>query len=196
MKTLLIKQAIFLPVVYFCFLIIAGFFANDYSHWGQHASELGINSSKSAVVLFQFGIILTSISLFLLAFGLLLHFKFQFLLSSILVFAFGVTFVFGAIYPITSPWHGLYGFGLFIMLLPFVFLYELKNLIPQRSVHWISVAAGFLMFFYLWSMIARIDPVNLRGLTQRLFGIIVFGWLSFISFQLYQFIKRSGAKEN
>lgn len=196
MKTLLIKQGIFLPVIYFGVLIIAGFFADDYTHWGQHASELGINASRSAVVIFQFGIILTSISLFLLAFGLLLNFRYQFLLTSVLVFAFGVTFVFGAIYPITSPWHGLYGFGLFIMLLPFVFLYEMKSLIPKKSIHKISVAAGFLMFFYLWLMIARLDPVAFRGLTQRLFGIIVFGWLSFISFQLYQIMNRSGAKEN
>ncbi|MFO7829776.1 MAG: hypothetical protein R6V23_14220 [Bacteroidales bacterium] len=66
MKHLLIKQAIFLPVIYFGFIIIAGFFAKDYSYLGQHASELGINSSKSAVILFKTGILLTSISLFTL----------------------------------------------------------------------------------------------------------------------------------
>jgi hypothetical protein len=191
MKQFLIKQAILLPIIYFGSIIIAGLFANDYSHWGQHASELGINSSKSAVILFQIGIILTSISLFLLALGLLLNFKKRFLISSILVFAFGVTFIFGAIYRINSPWHGFYGLGLFIMILPFVFLYELNNLISNSTIHKISIIAGFLMFFYLWSMIARLDPINYRGLTQRLFGIVVFGWFSFISYRLNELIKES-----
>ena len=196
MKQLLIKQAIFLPIIYFGSIIISGFFANEYSHLGQHASELGINSSKSAVTLFQIGIILTSISLFLLALGLLINFKNRFLISSILVFAFGVTFIFGAIYPINSPLHGIYGFGLFIMILPFVFMYEFNNLINNRTIHRISILAGFLMFFYLWSMIARIDPVNYRGLTQRLFGIVVFGWFSFISYQLNEVIKKKSHNIN
>lgn len=191
MKQFLIKQAIFLPIIYFGSIIIAGLFANDYNHWGQHASELGINSSKSAVILFQIGIVLTSISLFLLAFGLLLNFKSRFSISSILVFAFGVTFIFGAIYPINSPWHGFYGLGLFIMILPFVFLYELNNLISNRTIHTISIIVGFLMFFYLWSMIARLDPINYRGLTQRLFGIVVFGWFSFISYRLNEWTKKT-----
>lgn len=190
MKQLLIKQAVFLPIIYFASIIIAGFFANDYSHWGQHASELGISSSKTAVILFQIGIILTSTSLFLLALGLLINFKNRFLISSILVFAFGVTFIFGAIYPINSPWHGFYGLGLFIMILPFVFLYELNNLINNRTIYKLSIAAGFIMFFYLWSMVARLDPVNYRGLTQRLFGIVVFGWFSFISYRLNELLKK------
>lgn len=191
MRQLLIKQAIFLPIIYFGSIVIAGLFATDYSHLGQHASELGINSSNSAVILFQIGIILTSLSLFLLALGLLLNFKKRFSISSILIFAFGVTFIFGAIYPINSPWHGFYGLGLFIMILPFVFLYELNNLINNRTIHIISIVAGFLMFFYLWSMIAGLDPVNYRGLTQRSFGIIVFGWFSYISYRLNKLIKES-----
>jgi len=190
-KQLLIKQAIFLPIIYFGSIIISGFFANEYSHLGQHASELGINSSKSAVILFQAGIVLTSISLFLLALGLLLNFKNRFLITSILVFAFGVTFIFGAIYPINSPWHGFYGFGLFIMILPFVFLYEFNNLINNITIHRISIVTGFLMFFYLWLMISRLDPINYRGLTQRLFGIVVFGWFSYISYRLNKLTKES-----
>lgn len=189
MRHLLIKQAIFLPVIYFGFIIVAGLFADDYSHFGQHASELGINPSKIAVVLFKAGIIATSLSLFLLAIGLRLNFKNKFTLSSILIFAFGITFIFGAIYPIGSPWHGFYGIGLFIMILPFVFLYESGTLLKNKAVHRISIAAGFLMFFYLWSMIARLDPIDLRGLTQRIFGIVVFGWFSFISYHLLKMKK-------
>lgn len=190
MRHLLIKQAIYLPIIYFGFIFFAGFFANDYTHMGQHASELGISSNKSAVILFKVGVFLTSFSLFALAIGLLLNFKSKFTLSSILIFAFGVTFIFGAIYPIGSPWHGFYGLGLFIMILPFIFLYELGGQLNNKAVHRISITAGLLMFFYLWSMIARLDPINYRGLTQRLFGIVVFGWFSFISYHLSKLINR------
>jgi hypothetical protein len=184
MKRFLIKQAVFVPFIYFGFIIIAALFANDYSHIGQHASELGINASASAVLLFQIGIIITSISLSLLALGIIINFKKKLILSSILIFAFGITFIFGAIYPIGSPWHGLYGIGLFIMILPFVFLYEVNVFINNKMINSISIIAGFLMFIYLWSMISRLDPVDYRGLTQRVFGGVVFGWFSYISFYL------------
>jgi len=78
MKHLLIKQAIFLPVIYFGFIVVAGLFADDYSPFGQHGS-----------------------------------------------------------------------------------------------------------------MIARLDPIDLRGLTQRIFGIVVFGWFSFISYHLNKVLKNN-----
>jgi hypothetical protein len=183
MKKLLIKQAIFLPVIYFGFIILASLFAVNYSHMGQHASELGINPAKSAVIIFQAGVLLTSLSMMLLAIGLAAQYGKRFTISALLIFAFGVTFVFGAIFPIGSPWHGAYGIGLFIMILPFVFLYELNEL-KTKQLHNFSIAAGFLMFFYFWLMIARLDPVEYRGLTQRLFGLVVFGWFSYIAYQL------------
>ena len=188
MKRLLIKQAIYLPVIYFGFIILAGFFANDYSHFGQHASELGVNTNQTTVLFFKIGIIVTSLSLFLLSIGLFLNFHCKFPIFSVLVFLFGITFIFGAIFPIGSPWHGVYGIGLFIMLTPFVFLYEQNNLIDSKIFHRITILAGFLMFLYLWSMIARLDPMNLRGLTQRLFGLVVFGWLAWVSFQLNKYL--------
>lgn len=184
MKHFLIKQAIFLPVIYFGSIIIAGFFANDYCHIGQHASELGINANKTAVTIFQIGIIATSISLFILSLGLVVNFKKQFSLFAVLVFLFGVTFIFGAIFPIGSPWHGFYGLGLFIMIAPFVFLYELNRMIEKRSLHILSIVAGALIFLYLWAMVARLDPMEYRGLTQRLFALVVFGWFSVVAWHL------------
>jgi len=191
MKRLLVKQAVFLPIVYFGFILIAGFFANDYSHLGQHASELGINSSESAVILFKIGIIATSFSLFLFSIGLILNFRTKFSLFSSLVLIFGITFIFGAIFPIGSPLHGLYGLGLVVIIITFVFLYELNDMITNKTLHILSLIAGFLMFLYLWSMIAGLDPTNYRGLTQRIFGIIVFGWFSYVSFHINRFLKKN-----
>lgn len=191
MNRFLIKQAIFLPLVYFGFIFVAGFFADNYSHLGQHASELGINTNKAASFLFQTGIVLTSLSLFGLSLGLRLRFGNRFTLFPLLVFFFGVTFIFGALFPIGSPWHGLYGLGLFIMITPYVFLYELKDLSQNKTLHVLSIIAGLLMFFYLWSMVAGLDPLDYRGLTQRLFGIVVFGWFSLISYHLNSILKRN-----
>ncbi len=193
MKRMFIRQAAFLPLIYFVPILIAGFFAHDYSHWGQHASELGINGNRSAVIFFQAGILLTSLSMFVMATGLILNFGRKFLLTASLIILFGVTFVSGAIVPIGSPWHGLYGLGMIVMILPFVFLYEKKELINKGALHYLTVAAGFLMFFYLWAMVARLDPVQLRGLTQRLFGIVVFGWLAFVAWHLDSVVKRKSA---
>lgn len=191
MNRLLIKQAVFLPLVYFGFIFLAGFFAENYSHLGQHASELGINANKAASFLFKTGVILTSLSLFALSLGLRLMFGKRFTLFPILVFLFGVTFIFGALFPIGSPWHGLYGLGLFIMITPYVFLYELKDLSQNKPLHVLSIIAGLLMFLYLWSMVAGLDPMDFRGLTQRLFGVVVFGWFSLISFYLDSISERN-----
>ena len=181
---LLIKQAVFIPLIYFGMIILAGIFAVDYSHTGQHASELGINESRVAVVFFKAGIIMTCFSLFVLAFGLFAVFKKRLIMTALFLIFFGITFIFGAVFPIGSPWHGLYGAGLSVMLIPFIFLYEAKNTLDSKAVRIVSVIAGLLMFLYLWSMVAGLDPVSKRGLTQRLFGCVVFGWVSFISYHL------------
>lgn len=143
MKRSLVSQAIFIPLIYFSFIIIAGLFANNYSHLGQHASELGINSHSTPGNLFKIGILATSCSLFLLSIGLILNFRSKFSSTFSLIFIYGITFIFGVIFPIGSPWHGLYGFGLIVIIIPFLFLYELNNMIAKKTVHVISIIAGF-----------------------------------------------------
>ena len=184
MKHILIKQGIFLPLIYFSTVILAGFFADDYHHWARHASELALNSDPAAVLIFNIGAALTGISLILLGLGFVLNPGRRFVLTAALTVVFGITFLFGAIFAIGSPLHGLYGIGMCVMLVPFAFLYEQATLFDKGAVHMLSIAAGLMMFLYLWSMIAGLDPVNLRGVTQRLFAIVVFGWYSYISFKL------------
>jgi hypothetical protein len=186
MKRILIRQGIFLPLIYFMAVILAGFFAEDYHHWGRHASELALNANPAAVVIFNAGAALTGLSLILMGLGLIINYKRQFILTAALTVIFGITFLFGAIFAIGSPLHGLYGIGMCVMLAPFAFLYEQGNLFKKGAVHNLSLAAGLLMFLYLWSMVASLDPVHLRGLTQRLFAVVVFGWYAYISFKLYR----------
>lgn len=184
MRKTLIKQAIYLPVVYFGTLVIASLFANDYSHIGQHASELAINSNKIASSLFSVGIFITGLSMIFYGIGLILKFKGQLSITSFLITLFGITFLFGTFYKIGSPWHGLYGVGLSIMLLPFAFLYELGKKNINKITEMISIIVALIIFLYFWAMVARLDPLEQRGLTQRVFGLFVFGFISYSAHKL------------
>ena len=107
MNNIFIKQAIYLPILYFGTVILAGLFAVDYIHFGQHASELAINENAMAGTIFNVGIFITGISMILDGVGLIMKFGRQFSITAFLIAVFGVTFLFGAIYAIGSPWHGL-----------------------------------------------------------------------------------------
>lgn len=182
MKNILIKQSIYIAIIYFGTVILAGIFATDYSHFGQHASELAVNQNQTAGTIFNVGIFITGISLILYGIGLILRFKSQFSITSLLIIVFGITFLFGAIYEIGSPWHGLYGIGLSVMMLPFAFLYEMKKENITSLSKNISILSALIIFFYFWAMVARLDPMELRGLTQRVFGFFVFGFISYTAY--------------
>ena len=182
MNNFLIKQGTYLPAIYFGMIIFAGFFAVDYSHLGQHASELAINENPAAVAIFEIGAFITGISAILYGFGLLLKFKRTFTISALLIIVFGITFLFGALFKIGSPWHGLYGVGLSIMMLPFAFLYEAGKENLTQTTKMIAGLTAFFIFLYFWAMIAGLDPMEYRGLTQRIFGCFVFGFLAYSSF--------------
>lgn len=182
MKNILIKQAIYLPFLYFGTVILAGLFASDYSHLGQHASELAINKNPTAGIIFDIGIFITGISVILYGMGLMIKFKRQFSITSLLLIIFGITFLFGAIYNIGSQWHGLYGIGLSIMMLPFAFLYEIEGKNINRLTKGISILTSVVIFAYFWTMLASLDPMEYRGLTQRIFGIFVFGFISYSAY--------------
>ena len=184
MKTFLIKQATYLPAIYFGTLILASLFADNYSHIGQHASELAVNNNQVAVTIFTFGIFLSGLSMVLFAVGLLLKFKKQLMVTSLLLGVFGITFLFGAFFKIGSPWHGIYGIGLSVMLLPFAFLFEVGKENSDRTTKTISIIAAFVIFLYFWAMVARLDPMEQRGLTQRIFAIFVFGYISFTAYKV------------
>lgn len=52
----------------------------------------------------------------------------------------------------------------------------------DRLTKVISVGVTFILFIYFWGMITRFDPMEQRGLTQRIFGVVVFGYISFNAF--------------
>lgn len=189
MKRLLIKQGFLLPFIYFGVVIIASLFAKDYSHIGQHASELAINSNKTAVSIFNTGVIITGLLLILFGLGLILNPVGKLFITGTLIMIFGITFLFGGIFPIGSPLHGLYGLGMSMIITPFSFLYEADEKFKSKKIRFITVISGLIIFIYLWSMIAGLDPRDYRGITQRIFGVVTFGWISYIAYSLNNFVK-------
>jgi len=77
--------------------------------------------------------------------------------------------------------HGLYGIGFFMVLVPGCFAAELQQ--DPRSVR-VHLTVAMLTLFYLWLMVASLDPMGYHGLTQRLFVFPMFGWFTFAGRQM------------
>lgn len=179
----LIKQGVFIPILFFIPVIFAGILVPNYSAVKQQASEITISKIEPAIIIINSGAILTGLSCFLLSFGIILKLK-KFFISAILLVIFGISMISNGIYPMGTIMHGFYGVGLTLMILPFVVCYELKNEDISKIFFKISLLAGFVIFTYLWSQLVGLDPNNYRGLTQRIASIFIFGWIGYFAFEL------------
>lgn len=184
MKSLFLKQAIYLPIFYFGTVIFAGFFAIEYSHIGQQVSELALNKNSTTRAILSLGIFITGVSMILMCMGIVWRFRSQYLITSTLILVFGITFLFGAIFPIGSPWHSVYGLGFCVVLLPFAFLAESDTESVDRFTKTLSVFASVVLLIYFWSLLAELHPWDYRGLAQRVFGVAVFGFMSRVAYVL------------
>ena len=185
----LIAQAVYVPIIYFGTIILASLFANGYSQVGQQVSELALNESTSAGTVLTVGIFITGLSLVLLGIGMIQSFKSQFIISSFLIILFGISFLCGALIPMGSPWHSLYGLSISILLLPFAFLYEMGDTEISNLTRNLAIIVTLIIFVYFWDMLAvHFAPAELRGLTQRIFGVAVFGWFSYSAYILKNLI--------
>ena len=180
---LLIKQAILLPLIFFIPTTIAGCLVEGYSFIGQHGSEITITNNHLAKIFVNTGAILSGISCILLAIGIsMVHKKFYF--TSTLITLWGISMVSNGLVPMGSPMHGIYGLGAVLMIMPFVACYELKNEIKNQTFFRITIVSGIVIFIYLWSIFVRLDPLELRGLTQRIASAFIFGWISYLSYYM------------
>jgi len=184
MKNTFLKQAIYLPALYFGTVILAGLFAIDYSHIGQQVSELALNENGTARKIFSVGIFATGVSLILMGIGLIREFKNQYAITCTLITTFGITFLFGAIFSIGSPWHSVYGVGFCVVLLPFAFLAESDKEKVDKLTKIISITATLIIVIYFWSLLAKLHPWEHRGLAQRGFGLALLGCISRIAYVL------------
>lgn len=182
--TFLIKQAYFLPLYFFIPVLTAGALVAHYDAISQHASEITLTPFYDAKLILNAGAVLTGLSCITLALGILLKLKQKFFLSSVLLVLFGTSMISNGLYPMGNPMHGFYGLGLSLMILPFVVCYELKTIVTAPKFYTVTLVSGLLIFVYLWSMLVGLDPSAYRGLTQRLASVVIFGWLSYLAYQV------------
>jgi hypothetical membrane protein len=180
---LLIKQSLLLPLYFFVPVLIAGILTADYSAISQHASEITLTDNLTAITVLNTGAILTGLSCILLSIGLIRVSKKKNLLSAILLIIFGISMISNGLYPMGSPMHGFYGIGLSMMILPFVSCYEFKGSSIDKKYFPITIIAGLVIFIYFWSMLVGLDPVEYRGLTQRIASVVIFGWVAYLAFE-------------
>ena len=93
-----------------------------------------------------------------------------------------------------DPMHGFYGIGLSLMVLPFVSCYELKGSAIDKRYFPITIAAGYVIFIYFWSMLVGLDPSEYRGLTQRIASLVIFGWIAYFAYEMSRSLPGSGSK--
>ncbi|MEM0519389.1 DUF998 domain-containing protein [Aequorivita flava] len=179
----LIKQAKFIPLLFFVPVTIAGFLVPSYSMIKQQGSEITLTTYKTAIFILESGALLSGLSGILLALGIMLKYK-RFYLSSVILIVFSISMISNGLFPMGSPMHGFYGIGLSLMLLPFISCYELKNEMVRKTFFKISIISGFVMFIYFWSTIVGLDPQDYQGLTQRIAAIFMFGWIAYLAYEL------------
>lgn len=180
----LVKQAYFLPLFFFIPVITAGLWVVHYDPISQHASEITLTPFYDAKLLLNAGALLTGFSCILLAIGMIIKLQQKIFLSAILLTLFGISMVSNGLYAMGNPMHGFYGMGLSLMILPFLVCFELKTILLDQRFYTISLVSGFFIFLYLWSMLVGLDPDAYKGLTQRLASVVIFGWLSYLAYQI------------
>lgn len=94
--------------------------------------------------------------------------------SGLAALLFGAAMVSNGVIPTGTPWHGLYGMAIFSILVPAFVAAEFPLSPVLRQL---SLATAFLELIYMWALlIVGLDPPEFRGLTQRVFSAIAFGW--------------------
>lgn len=175
------QQAVYLPIGAMLALIVFAFTVPGYDSVSQHLSELGLMPGLPAYAVQAVGII-SGAAIVVFSLSLLTQGR-RFALTVLTSTLFGISMLSNGIFTTGSPMHGLYGVGIFSVLTPLLFLVELG---PQAStrIGWVSRWTSLLAMIYLWLMVAGLDPIPYRGLSQRIALLPAFGWYCFAAIEL------------
>ncbi len=182
MNNLLIRQAQFVPLAAMLIVMLAGILMPGYSSISQHMSELGTLDHPVASVL-HIGAIVSGVSVVLFGLGLLLHNSRGFGFTALTAIIFGTAYICAGIFH-SGPLHGLYGLTMFYALVPACFAAELPTQHRTGFLVKISLLAAFLLLSYMWLLFSNLEPHAIRGLTQRLAVLVIFGWYPLASYML------------
>ena len=183
MKLLLIRQAIYVPIVAMLVPILIAFTLPGYSSISQHISETELLHHPIAPIQ-RLCAGLTGVSIILFGFGAVLTFGRGFLFTALAALLFGASMISNGITVLGSPWHGLYGLGLFMSLVPAFFAAEAKEPLGDSRVIQISMACAVFNLAYMWLMIAGLDPPAYKGVTQRIATLVIMGWYTIAAYAL------------
>jgi hypothetical protein len=182
-KSLLIRQAMFVPIVAMLVPILLAFTLTGYSSISQHISETELLHHPIAPIQ-RICAGLTGISIILFGLGAVLSFGRRFLFTAIAALLFGSSMISNGVTVMGSPWHGLYGLGLFMSLVPAFFASEARGIFRNDGTIQLSMACAVFNLAYMWLMIAGLDPPAYKGLTQRIATVVIMGWYTIAAYAL------------
>jgi len=174
----LVKQAAYLPFGLMLTIVLWALFVPGYSSVAQHMSELQLMSHPIALVtrlvpiVFGLSAIAFGVGALMMSGGAM-----RFTCASALVF--GVANVSNGVFVSGNPLHGLFGLAMFYVLVPASFAAEFVRTGDARRPVAISLAVAFFGLFYLWLQFSNLDPHGYRGLTQRVFVLVLSGWYTY-----------------
>jgi hypothetical protein len=193
-KSLLIRQAVVVPIAAMLLPILLAFTLPGYSSISQHISETELLHHPIAPIQ-RLCAGLTGASIILFGLGAVLAFGRRFLFTALAALLFGSSMISNGITVMGSPWHGLYGLGLFMSLVPAFFAAEAQATIGDQRVIRISMGCAVFNLAYMWLMIAGLDPPGYKGLTQRIATVVIMGWYTIAAYVLAKAVMAAPASK-
>ncbi len=208
--SLLLKLGVLVPVLYYGVLLVGGYLTPGYSHLTQYASELGM-AGKPAAQLFNYGIIAAGGCAVAAALGVLIGMKslgsniLWAILASVCLAAWGVSFIYGGLYPMPNPLHAgpvtYMGLGLGLMAIPaalfmFLGLSGRSDMGGVKSLLILSFLAmiGLTLVMYNVGGLNLVSSANV-GLWQRGYGLAMIPWIGLACLGLDQALGRRGKRK-
>jgi hypothetical membrane protein len=207
--SLLLKLGVLVPVLYYGVLLVGGYLTPGYNHFTQYASELGM-AGKPAAQLFNYGIIAAGACAIIGALGALIAMKslgssiLWAILAALFTAAFGVSLVYGGLYPMPNPLHAgpltWKGLGLGIMAIPaalfmFLGLSGRSDMGGVKSLLILSFLAmiGLTLVMFNVGGLDLVDKTNI-GLWQRGYSLAMILWIGLVCLGMDQALGRRGKR--
>ncbi len=208
--SLLLKLGVLVPVLYYGVLLVGGYLTPGYNHLTQYASELGM-AGKPAAQIFNYGIIAAGGCAVAAALGVLIGMKslgsniLWAILAAVCLAAWGVSFVYGGLYPMPNPLHAgpvtFMGLGLGLMAIPaalfmFLGLSGRSDMGGVKSLLILSFLAmiGLTLVMYNVGGLNLVSSANV-GLWQRGYGLAMIPWIGLACLDLDQALGRRGKRK-
>jgi hypothetical protein len=156
--------------------ILIALFLPDYSSISQHISEVALLDHPVAIVQ-RAAAIAAGTSILLFGVGLILLSAGNFRFTAIATTVFAASMISNGVVVMGSPLHGLYGLGLFMVLVPAFFASEIPHAWPDWARYRnVAMAVALFNLTYMWLLFSGLEPQQFRGLTQRVATVVIFGW--------------------